>query len=525
MATVEQQPHTKARGKADGGRATSTDNTSQRSTIPVENPATGEIIAEVPKVEAAAIEGMVARARAAQPAWQALDYEGRGRVMHAARVWLMQNRDRMRRTIVEETGKTPEDAQLAEVFMVADSLSFWAKKAPKYLADERVRSHSPFVFGKKLFVRYGPIGVVGVIGPWNYPLLNCFGDSVAALMAGNAVILKPSEVTPLSTLLMAEGMKAAGLPEGVLQVAAGEGDAGAALVEQADMIMFTGSTRTGKKIMAKASETLTPVSLELGGKDPMIVLADADLERAANAAVYWAMSNGGQMCTSVERVYVEDPAYDQFVAKVVDKARALRQGVPGEPGAVDVGAVTFPPQIELIEDHVRDALDKGAQVVVGGNRREGSGRFFEPTVLTGVDHTMKIMVDETFGPTLPIMRVRDAEEALRLANDSRYGLNSSVWTKDAAKGERLATRVEAGSTCVNDCVVNYGATEMPMGGIKESGIGVRHSAKGIQKYCTSHSVLVTRLAQKRELYYFPYSKRSTKLFERLMVLIHGRAKR
>ncbi len=525
MATVEQKPQAKANGRSNGGRATSTDHTSSRSTIPVENPATGEIIAEVQKVEAGQIEGMVAAARAAQPAWEALGYEGRARVMHAARSWLMENRDRMRRTIVEETGKTPEDAQLAEVFMVADSLSFWAKKAPKYLADERVRSHSPFLLGKKLFVRYRPMGVVGVIGPWNYPLLNCFGDSIAALMAGNAVVLKPSEVTPLSNMLMAEGMRAAGLSEGVLQVATGEGDAGAALVDHADMIMFTGSTRTGKRIMARASETLTPVSLELGGKDPMIVLGDADLERAANAAVYWAMSNGGQMCTSVERVYVEDSAHDEFVAKVVDKAGALRQGVPGEPGTIDVGAVTFPPQMELIEDHVRDAVDRGATVVVGGKRREGAGRFFEPTVLTGVDHTMKIMVDETFGPTLPIMRVRDAEEALHLANDTRYGLNSSVWTKDVAKGERLATRIEAGNTCVNDCVVNYSATEMPMGGVKESGIGVRHSAKGIQKYCNSHSVLVTRLSQKRELYYFPYSKRGTKLFERLMVLMHGRGRR
>ena len=525
MATVEQQRHTQGNGHVEGGRASTTDHATSGGAIPVENPATGELIAEVPKVGPEQVEEMVARARAAQPAWEALGYEGRARVMFAARRWLIQNRERMERTIVEETGKTHEDAQAAEVLNTAHSLGFWAKKAPKYLADERVRSNNPLLLGKKLFVRYRPIGVVGVIGPWNYPLLNCFGDSIAALMAGNSVVLKPSEVTPLCTLLMAEGMKAAGLPEDVLQVATGEGDTGAALVEHADMIMFTGSTRTGKKIMAAAAETLTPVSLELGGKDPMIVLRDADVERAANAAVYWSMSNGGQMCTSVERVYVEEPIYDEFVSKVVDRARSLRQGVPGAPGTVDVGAVTFPPQMELIEDHVRDAVDRGAEVLVGGRRREGPGRFFEPTVLTGVDHTMKIMTEETFGPTLPIMKVRDPEEALRLANDTRYGLNSSVWTKDVAKGERLATRIEAGSTCVNDCVVNYAATEMPMGGVKESGIGVRHSPKGIQKYCNSHAVLVTRFAQKRELYWFPYTPRGTKLFERVMVLLYGREKK
>jgi acyl-CoA reductase-like NAD-dependent aldehyde dehydrogenase len=495
------------------------------SQIPVENPATGAIIGHVPDMGAAEVKHMVDVARAAQPAWAEMGFEARAKVFYRARKWFVDNRERVARTIVEETGKTYEDALLAEVLFIADSFGYWAKSAPKHLKDEKVRSHSPFMLGRKLLVRYQPRGVVGVIGPWNYPLTNCFGDGLPALAAGNAVIFKPSEVTPYSTMLVQECMREAGLPDGVMQVATGRGGTGAALLEHVDYVMFTGSVATGRKVAAEAARTLTPHSLELGGKDPMIVLRDADLERAANGAVYWAMANGGQICQAVERVYVEEPVYDAFVGKVVEKTRALRQGVPGAPGQVDVGAVTFEPQIEIMEDHMKDAVDKGAEVLVGGKRREGPGRFWEPTVVVGVDHSMKLMQDETFGPILPVMKVHDEAEALRLANDSRYGLNSSVWTKDLEKGERIASQVQAGSTCVNDAVTNYGAQELPFGGIKESGIGVRHSAAGIRKYCHAHAIVVTRFAMKRELYWFPSSKRTAKLLERIIVLMYGREKK
>src|SRR5881392_1400479 len=493
--------------------------------IPVENPATGQTIGHVPDMGADEVKALVDLARAAQPGWAEMGFEARAKVFYRARKWLVDNRDRVARTIVEETGKTREDAMLAEVLFIADSFGYWAKSAPKLLADEKVKSHSPFMLGRKLMIRYQPRGVIGVIGPWNYPLTNCFGDGIAALAAGNAVIFKPSEITPFSTMLMQECMREAGLPDGVMQVATGRGATGAALIEHVDYVMFTGSVAIGKKVAAEAARTLTPHSLELGGKDPMIVLKDADLERAANGAVFWAMANGGQICQAVERVYVEEPIYDEFVNKVVEKTRALRQGVPGEAGSVEVGAVTFEPQVEIIEDHMKDAVEKGAKVLVGGKRGAGPGRFWEPTVVVDVNHSMKLMTDETFGPVLPVMKVRDEDEALRLANDSRYGLNSSVWTKDIAKGERIAAQIEAGSTCVNDAVANYAAQELPFGGVKESGIGVRHSAAGIRKYCHAHTIVVTRFGMKRELYWYPFTKRNAKILERILVWMYGREKK
>lgn len=497
--------------------------------IVVENPATGQEIGRVPELSAEDVEELARKGRAAQPGWQALGYAGRARVLRRAQKWIVDHRDRVIGTIVAETGKTYEDALIAEFNYAAGAFGFWAKNAEKYLADEKVKTTAPFVLGRKLVVRYQPLGLIGVIGPWNYPLTNSFGDCIPALAAGNAVILKPSEVTPMTSLLMGEMLRECGLPEGVYQVATGRGETAQALIDQVDMVMFTGSTQTGKKVMERAAQTLTPVALELGGKDPMIVLADADVERAANAAVYYSMQNGGQTCISVERAYVEEPVYDEFVAKVTEKARALRQGVPGAPGTVDVGAVTSPPQMDIIEDHVEDARAKGARIVVGGRGKRGesgkSGNFFEPTVLVDVDHTMKAMTEETFGPTLPIMKVSDAEEAIRLANDSPYGLAGSVWTKDVAKGEAVARRVQSGAVDVNDAMLNYTALELPMGGWKASGLGSRHGAGGIRKYTAQQAILVTRFAPKRDIHMFPYKKGTTKVIAGLVKVLYGRGKR
>ena len=493
--------------------------------IAVENPATGGVIAAVTATSPQEVGALAARARAAQPAWAALGFDGRAQVLRRAQKWVTDHADRIVATIVSETGKTHDDAVISEIPYTASALGFWARQAPHYLADEKVRSSSPFLAGRKLVVRYEALGLVGVIGPWNYPLVNSFGDCIPALAAGNAVILKPSEVTPLTSLLMAAAMRECGLPEDVLIVAAGDGATGAAVIDAVDMVMFTGSTETGKKVMARAAETLTPVSLELGGKDPMIVLADADVERAAGAAAYYSMQNGGQTCVSVERVYVEAPVYDEFVDKLSRKVAALRQGASIGPGTVDVGAVTSPPQLDVVERHVEEARRAGARVLTGGAARDGDGRFYAPTVLVDVDHSMACMREETFGPTVPVMAVRDADEAVRLANDSPYGLSASVWTREAARGEALARRIECGVVCVNDAQLNYLALELPMGGWKASGLGSRHGAAGIRKYCRQQSLLVTRFAPPVDLQFYPFRARTTKLFGRAVRLLYGRGKR
>ena len=493
--------------------------------IEVENPATGQIVASVDVVGPERIPELVARARAAQRGWEALGFEGRGQVLKRCQKWVIDNSDRIIETIVSETGKAWEDAQMAEVSYAASAFGFWSKNAEKYLAEERVKTASPFVKGRKLILRHVPVGVVGVIGPWNYPLTNSFGDCIPAMAAGNAVVLKPSEVTPLTALLMGECVRECGMPDGVYQVAPGFGETGGALVDAVDFLMFTGSTATGKKVMERAARTLTPVALELGGKDPMLVCADADLERAANAAVHYSMQNAGQTCISTERVYVEAPVYDEFVSLVTKKVGELRQGAPRGPGSIDLGAVIHPPQSDIVEAHVRDAVEKGARVVAGGRRSDEDGHFYEPTLLVEVDHSMTAMQEETFGPTLPIMKVADTDEGVRLSNDSPYGLQASVWTKDVAKGERLARRIEAGAVTVNDAQINYVALELPMGGWKSSGLGSRHGADGIRKYTKKQAIVVTRLAPKRDLHMLPYSAKRTKLIERVLKLVYGRGKR
>ena len=515
--TTEATETTESESRSNGAPA--------RRQIEVQNPATGRVIASVDVVSPEQVAEVVARARAAQPGWEALGFEGRAQILKRCQRWVIDNTDRIIETIVSETGKSWEDAQLAEVGYAASAFGFWAKNAERYLAEERVKTASPFVKGRKLVLRYAPVGVVGVIGPWNYPLTNSFGDCIPALAAGNSCVLKPASLTPLTSLFMAEGLRECGLPKDVFIVAPGGGDVGSELIDHVDAVMFTGSTEVGRKVMERAARTLTPVGLELGGKDPMLVLADADLERAANAAVHYSMQNGGQTCISVERVYVEEPAYDEFVAKVEGKLRELRQGVPGGPGTVDIGAVTSPPQVDLIDDHVKDAVAKGARALVGGRRGDGPGDFYEPTLLVDVDHSMECMTEETFGPTLPVMKVRDAEEGVRLANDSPYGLQASVWTRDARKGERLARMIEAGVVCVNDAQLNYVALELPMGGWKASGLGSRHGADGIRRYTKKQALLVTRFAPKKDLHMLPYSARRTKLIGGLLKLAYGRGKR
>ncbi len=494
------------------------------STFAVHNPATGAKLAELPISSADEVALAVGRARRAQSGWAALSHKERARLLYGWRSRLMANRGGIVDTLVSETGKPRQEA-LLELLYIADLIGYYCSNAPKFLKDRQISLH--LLKNKRALVAYQPLGVVGVISPWNFPLILSFGDSIAALVAGNGVVIKPSEVTPLTALLVAELAEAGDFPAGLIEVVTGLGETGAALIDQADLIAFTGGTATGKKVMERASRRLVPVLLELGSKDPMIVLKDANLERAVNGAVTGAFFNAGQVCISVERVYVEEPIYDRFVSRVVEEVNKLRVGRdPDGQHNIDVGPMTFLPQLEKVERQIEDARQKGATILTGGQRQgDGPGQFYAPTVLTDVRDDMLVMQEETFGPVLPIIKVKDAQEALRRANASRFGLSSSIWTGDATRGAALARQIEAGSTCVNDVLINYTMPEVPFGGIKESGIGYRHGGpEALQKFSRAHSIIIDRFGLRRELNWMPYSKRTNQMLEGAMKLLFRRSK-
>jgi acyl-CoA reductase-like NAD-dependent aldehyde dehydrogenase len=494
--------------------------TAHQEFLEVRSPASGVTIEHVGITADRDIPAFVTRAREAQPGWERLGVAGRARIFKRAQTWLRANQQRVVETIVAENGKTYEDALLPEFFYGVHSLGFWAANAAKYLSDDRVRfSRSPLVFGKELRVAHHPHGVVAVIGPWNYPLLNNFGDAVPALLAGNSVVLKPASATPLTSLLMAEMLSECGVPDDVFQVLIAPGSAMATLIDAVDMVMFTGSTENGRKVLERAAKTLTPVSLELGGNDPMLVLDDANIERAARCAAQYGLSNAGQVCIGTERVYVDRSIYEQFVIRLGEITRALRVGAPGTPGSVDIGAITTEGQLATVEEHVADALAKGARLVSGGHRVGGRGYFHEPTVLADCTSDMLVMQEETFGPVLAIAPVSGEDEAVRSANDSPYGLTASVFTKNLDRGRAVARRLAAGAVMVNDSQIHYLALELPMSGWKNSGLGTRHGIDGIRKYTQPQTIVVTRFGPAKEPHMFPYRKLKTNQLSRVIGIL------
>jgi succinate-semialdehyde dehydrogenase/glutarate-semialdehyde dehydrogenase len=484
----------------------------------VANPATGEPIGELKVHSGEEVRAAVARARLAQPAWEALGFDERARIMRRAVEILLAKQEDYIAVIRGETGRSRVETIMMEIFPACDSLSYFAKNAKKLLRDERPGLH--LLRHKKLIVTYRPLGVVGIITPWNGPFILGLNPSVQALMAGNAVVLKPSEVTPFSGRLVGDLFREAGLPKDVLILVEGDGETGAALVEAGvDKIAFTGSVRTGRKIGEACGRNLIPCTLELGGKDPMIVCDDADIDRAAKGCVFGAFMNTGQFCCSTERVYVVESRADEFTQKVLGLVKALRQGSEGE---YDVGPMIWPKQLDTIERHIDDARRKGAQVLTGGRRNTALGAlFYEPTVLTGVTHDMLVMREETFGPVLPIVRVKDEREALRLANDSEFGLSSTLWTRDDEKAVRIAKQMESGSVCVNDSSVTYGALEAPFGGMKTSGLGQIHGQSGLKGYCFAKSILLDRFQQKEEQVWYPYTQAKGDLLQKIMRWVWG----
>ena len=486
--------------------------------IDITSPLSGELLGQVPIQSPEAVRAAAERARFAGSAWAEAGVVRRVAVLTRVLKSFVSSREDLIDRLVRETGKVRGDA-LTELLIFFDTTRYYLSNAERFLADEVITPR--ILKNKRGVVVHLPRGVVGIISPWNFPIDLGLGEVIPALLAGNAVLLKPSELTPLINLELERLALEAGLPGGVFQVITGAGETGAALCEHVDQITFTGSVAVGRKVAKAAAERLIPCTLELGGKDPMLVLRDADLERAAAAAVWGAFFNSGQMCMSVERVYVEEPILDDFIARVVDKTRALRQGVDGR-YTHDVGAMTRLQQLDLVEAHLGEAVAAGARVLCGGHRAAGLPEsFFEPTVITDVDHTMRLMTEETFGPVLPIMPVRDAAEAVRLANDSPYGLNASVWSKDLTTARGVARSLESGNVCINDVVTSYGLVELPFGGEKDSGLGRRHGPGGLRKYAVTQAIAEDRLNLPREPNWYPYSPRLLGALEKVAGLFGG----
>ena len=464
------------------------DTSDLNGTATIRNPATGAVAGTVRWTDPADVPRITTGLRRAQREWEARGPRGRAKVLARYAVWLGEHRDEIESLLIKETGKSATDAA-QEVPLLIMIASYYIKTMEKALAPETRPASLPFLAIKKIAVHYRPRPVVAIIAPWNYPVANLLMDGLAALAAGCAVLLKPSERTPLTAELLLRGWIDSGAPE-VMAIVQGAREAVEAVVDNADYIQFTGSSATGAKVMERAARRLTPVSLELGGKDPMIVLEDADVDLAAHAAVWGAMFNAGQTCVSVERVYVLEQVYDQFVDAVVRDVEKLKMGA-GEGN--DFGAQIDASQVDVTERHVADAVARGARALTGGKRPEGPGSFYPPTVLVDVDHSMACMTEETFGPTLPIMKVTSVAEAVRMANDSPYGLSASVFSRDIERANDVAVELDCGAVNINDVISNLMCTTAPMGGWKTSGIGARFGgAEGLRKFCRQEAVVSPR---------------------------------
>ncbi|WP_437617750.1 aldehyde dehydrogenase family protein [Sorangium sp. So ce1151] len=483
-------------------------------------PATGELLGEVPNTSAEEVRAAVARARRAQEAWGALPVEERSQRLLRFRDAIVDRADEIVDLLSRECGKPRHEALLHEVLVAADMATYFADIAPKALEPREIKLH--LFKHRRSWVHYAPRGVVGVISPWNFPFQLALRDVLAAIIAGNAAVLKPSEVTPLIALKQKEVWDGAGMPEDLFQVVTGYGPTGAALIDSGiQMLLFTGSVSTGKRVAAACGERLIPCVMELGGKAPLIACADADIERTAQAIVFGGFANAGQVCVAVERVYAHREIHDRLLERTIEITKGLNQGDPGKE-FVDVGAIIFPPQIDVAERHIKDAVEKGASVKAGGKRVPGPGQFFEPTILAGCDHAMTVMNEEIFGPVVPFMQVATEEEAIRLANESHLGLNAYVFSEDTDHARRLAERLQVGSVLVNDVLLNGALPDAPFGGVKQSGFGRVMGEDGLRQMCDVKHINADRVALgSKDPTWFPYTEASYGWFKKGMRALYS----
>lgn len=496
------------------------------SSISIMNPINGSKLYDLYDPSKEELVKVMATAKSMEPKIKALSLKERIAEVDKIMAYVLKYQDFILDSIIAETGKSRTDAFAAEVFEICDVIDVYKKLAPKTLADQKVPVPI-FLMGKKAQQWREPLGTIMVITPWNFPFYQVIVPSLMAFLAGNAVVVKPSEVTPLKPL-WDHFFKNSGFMPNAIQVVTGGKDTGAQLLAmKPDKVHFTGSVKTGRKIMELCSQQLIPVDLELGGKDPAIVFDDVNLDRTVNGIMWGAFTNAGQNCTGIERLYVQEGIYDKFVEALVYKTKKLRISHPGRVTTgtedCDVGAVTAPFQVRIIEDHINDAIAKGARLLCGGIKEPGS-HHIPPTIFDNCTTDMKIASEETFGPTIAIMKFKTEEEAIRLANDSPYGLSASVWSADMARGQRVARALVVGNVCINNHMINEANPYLPFGGTKDSGIGRFKGADGLLTFCNLKSVIIEKQSDLIDPQWYPYTKNKDTLLKNLMEAYFSKSK-
>ncbi len=492
-------------------------------TLPSINPATGETLGYFEKTPPTALPQILARARTAQADWALLPVRERCKRLGTLRERILSSRNSLADAVVAESGKPRVEALFADIFVALDSAEYFAKNAPRLLRTERVPHHSLAAKAKSGRLAYEPLGVIGIISSWNYPLAIPVSQIIPAVAAGNAVICKTSDFTPHCGALIEKLFADAGFPKHLVTVVQGGGEVGQALIDaDPDKILFTGSVATGRRVAEACAKRLIPTVLELGGKDAMLVLADANLDVAASAAVWGSYTNCGQVCLSVERLFVEQSVSDEFAARCVAKTKKLRLG-PGNDPTSDVGPMIRPQHVQRMVDLIEDAVSRGARVLCGGHPRvELGANFFEPTVITNVDSSMKLFQEETFGPILAMRTVGNSDEAIMLANDSPFALSASVWTRGAARGEAIAKRLRAGAVMVNDAISYFAIAEAPHGGCGASGWGRTHGKTGLLEMVQTKYIDVDRLPGREKPWWYRYGADLERAADAFLQFEYGR---